>query len=64
MSASNIVSQNIVSVDPQKDDAGIPCERCGEPATIHVEQTVLCSVCYLKKTGGRIIQLDHTGYYP
>jgi hypothetical protein len=25
---------------------------------------VLCSVCYLKKTGGRIIQLDHTGYYP
>ena len=42
----------------------VVCERCGEPATIHVEQTVLCSVCYLKKTGGRIIQLDHTGYYP
>ena len=40
------------------------CERCGELATIHVEQTVLCSVCYLKKTGERIIQLDHTGYYP
>jgi len=42
----------------------IRCERCGSPATVHHEQELLCAVCYLKKKGKQIKQLDHTGYYP
>lgn len=40
------------------------CEQCGEPAMVHEQQVLWCPKCWLKKQGKKIINLDHTGYYP
>lgn len=61
MSAKNIVSPKArkTTLDPR-----YKCEQCGEPAMVHEAQVLWCPKCWLKKQGKKIINLDHTGYYP
>jgi formylmethanofuran dehydrogenase subunit E len=59
-------AKNIVSKKPRKTtlDPYYECHKCGEPAMVHEQQVLWCPECWLKKQGKKIIQLDHTGYYP
>ena len=40
------------------------CDDCGEPAMVRDGSRLDCPVCWLKKRGQQIKQLDHTGFYP
>jgi len=64
MSASNIVSRNIVSPKRTTLNPNHPCDKCGEPAMVAEGGGLRCPRCWLTEKGKQIKQLDHAGYYP